>query len=77
VLLQVQSLAEMGAPVKKQLSLLESTPAELVDDAAEPVDDAAKMEASADDASAAAPKGAPSDAATPKSPSVVPLKART
>jgi DNA recombination protein RmuC len=77
VLLQVQSLAEMGAPVKKQLSLLESTPAELVDDAAEPVDDAAKTEASADDASAAAPKGAPSDAATPKSPSVVPLKART
>ena len=35
VLLQVQSLAEMGAPVKKQLSLLEAAPADLVDEAAE------------------------------------------
>jgi DNA recombination protein RmuC len=72
VLLQVQSLAEMGAPVKKQLSLLESTPAELVDEAVEP-------EVSADDTTApglkeAASKEAPAtDAAVPKSPSVVPL----
>ena len=36
VLLQVQSLAEMGAPVKKQLSLLESSPGEMVDEAVEP-----------------------------------------
>ena len=66
VLLQVQSLAEMGAPVKKQLSLLESTPAELVDDAAE-------SEVSADDANAAASKDAPADVASPKLPSVVSL----
>jgi hypothetical protein len=67
VLLQVQSLAEMGAPVKKQLSLLESTPAELVDEAAEP-------EAPSDNASAAGSKESASpDAASPKSPSVVPL----
>jgi DNA recombination protein RmuC len=67
VLLQVQSLAEMGAPVKKQLSLLESTPAELVDEAADP-------EAPAEDSSAAVPKeSAAPDVAAPKSPSVVPL----
>jgi DNA recombination protein RmuC len=70
VLLQVQSLAEMGAPVKKQLSLLESTPAELVDEAAEP-------EAPAADAEDAAAKETPAGGGdATKSPSVVPLKAR-
>jgi DNA recombination protein RmuC len=64
VLLQVQSLAEMGVPVKKQLSLLESTPAELVDEAAEP-------EAPADDT--ASKESVSTDAVAPKSPSVVPL----
>jgi DNA recombination protein RmuC len=70
VLLQVQSLAEMGAPVKKQLSLLESTPAELVDDAAEP-------EAPAADVGTSAKETTASGSDVPKAPSVVPLKART
>ncbi|MET0229416.1 MAG: DNA recombination protein RmuC [Rhodanobacteraceae bacterium] len=69
VLLQVQSLAEMGAPVKKQLSLLESTPAELVDEAAE-----SAAETPASDVSAVSSKeSASADAVAPKSPSVVPL----
>ena len=43
VLLQVQSLAEMGAPVKKQLSLLEGA-GDVVDEAAEPEAPAAPNE---------------------------------
>ncbi|HVT33132.1 MAG TPA: DNA recombination protein RmuC [Rhodanobacteraceae bacterium] len=70
VLLQVQSLAEMGAPVKKQLSLLESAPAELVDEAAEP-------EAPAAGAGTSAKETTASGSDVPKAPSVVPLKART
>ncbi len=69
VLLQVQSLAEMGAPVKKQLSLLESTPADLVDEAAEPEAPEDMGAASASAAKEAAASGA--DPAKP--PSVVPL----
>jgi len=73
VLLQVQSLAEMGAPVKKQLSLLESSPGEMMDEAVEP---------EASDSDRAAPAATPSipvepESGTPKSPSVVPLKKRT
>ena len=60
VLLQVQSLAEMGAPVKKQLSLLEGA-GDFVDEAAEPE----------------APAAAQNESGPAKSPSVVPLKART
>jgi len=59
VLLQVQSLAEMGAPVKKQLSLLEGA-GDVADEAAEPETPSAQ-----------------SDTSSAKSPSVVPLKART
>lgn len=76
VLLQVQSLAEMGAPVKKQLSLLESTPAELVDEGAE-----SDVESGVSDASAVGAKDSASkDAVGTKSPSVValnPLKVRS
>ncbi|HJT98038.1 MAG TPA: DNA recombination protein RmuC [Rhodanobacteraceae bacterium] len=69
VLLQVQSLAEMGAPVKKQLSLLESTPAELVDEAAE-----TQAQSPPTEASGTAPKpAADAEAAPAKSPSVVSL----
>ena len=66
VLLQVQSLAEMGAPVKKslQMSLLEGAAAE----------EAAEDEG---DASSPAQESAASENPAPKSPSVVPLKART
>jgi len=46
VLLQVQSLAEMGAPVKKQLSLLEAG-ADGVDEAAEPEAPAAQNDGAA------------------------------
>jgi DNA recombination protein RmuC len=72
VLLQVQSLAEMGAPVKRelQLSLLESAAADAPDDEEE-----AEPEAGAQGALEAAPKQTEGSAS--KSPSVVPLKART
>jgi DNA recombination protein RmuC len=46
VLLQVQSLAEMGAPVKKQLSLLEGT-GDVVDEAVEPEAPAAQNDGGA------------------------------
>ena len=46
VLLQVQSLAEMGAPVKKQLSLLEGA-SDVADEAAEPEAPAAQDESAA------------------------------
>jgi DNA recombination protein RmuC len=71
VLLQVQSLAEMGAPVKRslQMSLLEGAAAE----------ESTEEESAEDDVDPSPPAGetpAPEDAPA-KLPSVVPLKART
>ncbi len=69
VLLQVQSLAEMGAPVKRQLSLLEASPGDTVDEAAE-------TETPAED-SAPPKESAPSERDATKTPSIVPIKKRT
>jgi DNA recombination protein RmuC len=73
VLLQVQSLAEMGAPVKKQLSLLEGA-SDVADEAAEP--DVPAAGATAPEAAVSKGTVQPDGGAT-KSPSVIPLKART
>jgi len=72
VLLQVQSLAEMGAPVKRslQLSLLDAAAAEATDENAE-----SELAAAESAAEETAPRVEPSSPAPPTS--VVTLKART
>ena len=81
VLLQVQSLAEMGAPVKKQLqmSLLDSAATESSDDASDA--DTESTEAQAASSSMPLPLDQATlpaaDDAAAKPNSVVPLKART
>jgi DNA recombination protein RmuC len=78
VLLQVQSLAEMGAPVKKQLqmSLLESSSPEAAEEGAEAdVESQASAESQAPTSPSQSEPETPDDIA-PKSPSVVSLKAR-
>jgi DNA recombination protein RmuC len=71
VLLQVQSLAEMGAPVKKQLSLLEAS-ADVGDEAAEDVEsashDVATNPTKADATDASAEKAKPVSVVLPLKP---------
>ena len=75
VLLQVQSLAEMGAPVKKslQMSLLESPSSE---ESEESVEDTAAPDSAAQSAEPVETPASDNGKSKQASPSVVPLKAR-